>query len=158
MTHQLIDQILQKTSEVKELYYRLVLVVAVPGNGELTELKSIAEQTDMGLVNVNLELSRRLLTLTARQRSLKVAALLNDIVAAVDSELVLLYHINLLFDPALRQDPLRLLQTLSRRKTIVAVWDGQIQGQHLTYAEPDHPEYRRYPTRELILISPPEVS
>lgn len=158
MAHQLIDQVLQKIDEVQGLYYRLILVVAAPENEESTAFKHLAEQAGVGFVNVNLELSRRMLTLTTRQRALRVTSLLNDIVAAVDNDLVLLHHINLLFDPALRQDPLRLLQNLSRRKTIIAAWDGQIQGQHLTYAEPEHPEYRRYVTKELVLISLLQIS
>lgn len=145
-------RILQKAEEAKELYYRLVLVVSSPISGDGAMFKELAAKHGLRLVNVNRELSARLLNMTARQRSLKAASFLSDIVAIGDNELVLLEHIEILFDPALRLDPLRLLQSLSRRKTIIASWKGQVQGTYLTYAEPDHPEYRRYSTRELVLI------
>ena len=157
MTNQFIDQILQRIEQVSGLYYQLILVVSEPADGKSLDFRQIAEQARIGFVNVNLELSRRMLPLTTRQRLLRVASLLDDIVSAVDNEVVLLHHTNLLFDPSLRQDPLRLLQTLSRRKTIVIVWEGSIHGQYLTYAEPEHPEYRRYQTRDLVLIKVPET-
>ena len=156
MAHELVDRIQRRIDEVKGLYYRLILVVPSPGSGA-TILNHITEQANMGLINVNLALSRRMLPLTSRQRALRIASLLDDIILDVDGECVLLGHINLLFDPVLRQDPLRLLQNLSRRKTIVAVWDGQAQGRYLTYAEPGHPEYRRYLTRDIVLINAREI-
>ena len=52
------------------------------------------------------------------------------------SEVVLLDNIELLFATELAQDPLRLLQSLSRNRTIVAAWPGNFDGGALTYAEP----------------------
>ena len=37
---------------------------------------------------------------------------------------MLLDHLEILFDPALEQDPLRLLQGVSRDRTVVAAWPG----------------------------------
>lgn len=146
------DQILKRAAEVNELYYRLVLVVSPPEKETSAIFKRMAEQTGLQIVNVNRELSEALLALTARQRSLRAASFVGDIIANSNKEAVLLDNIEILFDPALRLDPLRLLQSLSRQKTIVASWKGQVQGANLTYAEPDHPEYRRYSTRDLVLI------
>ena len=95
------------------------------------------------LVNVNLELSRQLLDLTSRQRTLQLPHLLSNIMAASASEVTLLDNIEILFDITLKQDPLRLLQGLSRNKTVVAAWNGSIEGDHLVYAAPGHAEYRR---------------
>ena len=52
----------------------------------------------------------------------------------------------------LAQDPLRLLQSLSRNRTIVAAWPGIFDGASLTYAEPGHPEARRYPTPQAVIV------
>ena len=153
MVHRLIDELQQKIDEVQGLYYRLILVISPIENAQSFAFKTLAEQANWGVFNVNLELSRRMLTLTARQRALKTHSLLNDLIVSVENETILLTNINLLFDPALRQDPLRLLQNLSRYKTVIAIWEGTVQEQYLSYAEPEHPEYRRYSTRDLILIS-----
>jgi hypothetical protein len=104
------------------------------------------------LVNVNIELSRRMLDLTERQRALQLPRLLSEIVNAAEADVILLDNIEVLFDISLKQDPLRLLQTLSRNRTVVAAWSGSVDREHLVYATPDHPEYRRYPLRELLVV------
>jgi len=42
----------------------------------------------------------------------------------------------ILFNPILKQDPLRLLQRISRNRTVVATWLGNVTDSHLTYAAP----------------------
>jgi hypothetical protein len=157
MIDQLIDQIGQKTDEVKELYFHLILLVTNPAIQVNLPIDQLTDKTGMKYINVNLVLSQLMLPLTTRQRILRTASLLDNVIMSVSNETILLNRINILFDPALQQDPLRLLQNLSRRKTIVAIWDGEIQGRYLTYAEPEHPEYRRYLTKELVLLSPTHV-
>ncbi|MCH7944758.1 MAG: BREX-3 system P-loop-containing protein BrxF [Armatimonadetes bacterium] len=66
----------------------------------------------------------------------------------------LLDNIEILFDVTLEQDPLRLLEGVSRNRTIVAAWNGTLENGYLSYATPDHPEYRRYPRRELVVVCP----
>jgi hypothetical protein len=33
-------------------------------------------------------------------------------------------------------------------------WNGSVNGGYLTYAMPEHPEYRRYMIRDLIIVNP----
>lgn len=68
--------------------------------------------------------------------------------------MILLDNIEVIFDIGLKQDPLRLLQGLSRNKTVVAAWNGTIVHDSLTYAAPDYPEYRRYPMLDFLVASP----
>jgi len=88
------------------------------------------------LINVNLEISRRLLDLTLRQRTLKLPRLMTDVVHPADKELVLMDNIEILFDVSLQQDPLRLLQGISRNKTVVATWNGKPDDQRLISRPP----------------------
>lgn len=148
------DQILARLREITEQYYRLVLVVAPVGGGKTSALQEVAERTGAPLINVNLELSRRMLDLTERQRELQLPKLLSEVVAETGKDVVLLDNIEILFDVSLKQDPLRLLQRLSRNKTVVAAWNGSIVNGYLTYAVPGHPEYRRYQIRDFLVVSP----
>ncbi len=66
---------------------------------------------------------------------------------------MVLDNLELLFDVELKQDPLRLLQHISRNRNVVAAWNGHVDGGKLTYAEPGHPEYREYKAKELLLVS-----
>jgi ABC-type hemin transport system ATPase subunit len=134
------------------------MLVAPAGAGKTAALQDVQERTAAPLVNVNLELSRRMLDLTERQRALQLPRLLAEIVGASAADVILLDNIEVLFDVSLKQDPLRLLQGLSRNKTVVAAWGGSIDGAHMVYATPDHPEYRRYPLRDFLVVSPESVA
>ena len=112
---------------------------------------------DSGTAGKRQLLSRRMLDLTKRQRALQLPRLLGEIVGKATGELVLLDNIEILFDVHLKQHPLPLLKGLSRNQTVVAPWNGSIVDGHMTYAVPDHPEYRRYPMRDL-LVARPEVT
>jgi len=151
---QVADSIVAKIRQVASLYHQLVLVVGPPGAGKSKALASVRERTGAPVLNLGLALSRRMLELTVRQRSLQLRPLLDELVKAAGaaSDLVLLDNTELLFDANLQQDPLPLLQGLSRRKTIVAAWTGALEDGKLRYAVPGHPEHRQHSARDLLAV------
>lgn len=150
----LADQVLHKIEYTSELYHRLILVVAPSGAGKTAALQNVKKRIGAPLVNLNLELSINMLYLTERRRALQIQRLLGEIVNESDSDTILLDNIEILFDVSLKQDPLRLLQGLSRNKIIIVSWNGAIKNRYLTYAMSDHPEYRRYPASDLVVVTP----
>jgi hypothetical protein len=154
MAEPLTNRVIKIVDEVAELYHRLVLLVAPPGVGKTATLQDVHERISVPLVNVNLEITRRMLDLTERQRALQLPRILEDIINVTAADVVLLDNIEVLFDVSLKQDPLRLLQGLSRSKAIVVAWGGYIKGEYLHYATPDHPEYKRYPLQGLLIVKP----
>ena len=111
--------------------YRLVLVVAPPGGGKTRVLHELHERIAAPLLDVNLELSRRMLDHNERQRALQMPRLFANILAECPDELVLLDNTEILFDASLKQDPLRLLQGVARSKTVVAAWSGSVDNEHI---------------------------
>lgn len=156
MAEPLADIVIHKMEQAAELYHRLVLLVAPAGSGKTAVLLDVHKRAAAPCINVNLELSRRMLDLTERQRALQIPRLLLDIVG--EAPVVLLDNIEILFDVSLKLDPLRLLQGLSRNRTVVAAWSGSIIGENLVYAAPDHPEYKRYPVQDLLVVSPEAIA
>lgn len=152
------NRVIQSIGQAAELYHRLVLLVTPAGTGKTATLQDVHDRTGAPLCNVNLELSRRMLDLTERQRALQLPRLLAEIVGASAADVVLLDNVEVLFDVSLKQDPLRLLQGLSRNKTVVAAWSGSIDGEHMVYATPDHPEYKRYPIQDFLVVNPEAVA
>ncbi len=153
MAETLSQQVANRLEQAVVLYYRLVLVVGPAGTGKTAALREVSQAKGFPLLNVNLELSRRLLQLAEKQRALRCAQIQGEIVDQADDQTVLLDNLEMIFDPSLRQDPLRLLQRLSRNRTVVATWNGEIEGGYLTYATPGHPEYRRYPVSDLLVLA-----
>ncbi|MEW6664981.1 MAG: BREX-3 system P-loop-containing protein BrxF [Thermodesulfobacteriota bacterium] len=152
MVEPLTDQVRRKIEEASMLYHRLVLLVGPAGSGKTKVLQDVSESIGAPMINVNLELSKRMLDLTERQRMLQFPRLLQGTVVKTQGDTVILDNIEILFDTSLRQDPLRLLQSLSRNKTVVAAWNGSIEDDNVIYATPDHPEYKRYSTRDLLVV------
>lgn len=158
MVDSLADRVIKRIYEAAELYHRLVMLVAPAGAGKTAALQEVQGRIGAPLINVNLELSRCMLDLTERQRALQLPRLLGKIVGEAVSDVVLLDNVEILFDVSLKQDPLRLLQWLSRNKTVVAAWSGSIDGEYMVYATPDHPEYKRYPLRDFLVVNPEAVA
>lgn len=154
MVEPLADRVVRRISQAAELYNRLVILVAPAGVGKTAALQDVHKRTAAPLVNVNLELSQHMLDLTERQRALQIPHLLVKIMNAFVADVILLDNLEVLFDVFLKQDPLRLLQMLSRNKTVVAAWSGSIDGEYMVYAMPDHPEYRRYLIRDFLVVNP----
>ena len=139
-------------ARIEHLYNRLILIVGAAGTGKSKILKDVARSEDIPVLNVGISLSGKLLDLTERQRVLQLPRLLEEATGGLPAHLTLLDNTELLFDPVLRQDPLRLLQGLSRDRTIVATWLGDIESGFLTYAVPEHPEFRRYSAADLLVV------
>jgi len=154
MAESLTDKIMNKIKKANELYYRLMLVVAPAGSGKTTALQNVQEHVGAPVFNINLDLSRQMLDMTERQRALQLSRLMRDIIKDTAGELVLFDNIEILFNVSLKQDPLKILQGISRNKTVVASWNGYIDGANLIYAEPNHPEYKRYKIRDFLVVSP----
>ena len=151
----LADQIVGKIDQAAALYYRLVLVVGPSGAGKTPALRAVSDRTGVPVTNVSLELSRRMLDLTARQRTLRLPHLLQEIVQNVvePQATALLDNTEVLFCADLEQDPLRLLQGLSRNRTVVAAWNGTIADGLLRYATAGHAEHNHYRMSEFLAVS-----
>jgi len=54
---------------------------------------------------------------------------------------------------------MRALKAASRRRPLLVIWPGALmEGGHLVYAEPGHPEYRRYDSADLADVTVVDVS
>jgi hypothetical protein len=153
MDNSLPHRIAEQVSVAAGLYHRLILVAGPPRAGKTTALRNLAEERSWPLVNVNLSLSEQMLELTSKQRALKLGRLLDQVAKQHEGEVVILDNTEILFSPELQQDPLRLLQRLSRNRTVIVAWAGQLEGENLNYANPSHPEFKRYNKPDAVIVS-----
>ena len=152
-TQSILDQIRQRLSGIAGSYNRLVLVVGPSGSGKTESLRALSDVQNVPIVNIGLEISRQLLDLTERQQVLHLPRIVAQEVVDHPCDLTILDNTEVLFNPILKQDPLRLLQGLSRDRIIVTSWAGDIDGGLLTFAVPGHPEFRQYSSTDLLVVS-----
>jgi hypothetical protein len=148
-----LDQLAQAIEQASRRYFQLVIMVGVSGSGKTNTLQSIGQRTGCKVLNVNLELSKKMLELTRTQRSRQVEKLLKELIAATQGEVVLLDNLEILFDTALDVEPVRLLQVVSRNRPTVASWTGSYSNGTLTYAEPGHPEFAQFNQVDAVVIT-----
>jgi ATPase family associated with various cellular activities (AAA) len=146
------EKIVALIPEAAAMYHKLILLVAPSGSGKTAILRDVAGGVDCRYVNINLELSRKLLGEAAAQRYRKAQRLLEEIVEVGGPRVVLADNIEMLFDPSLKLDALSCLKQLSRRRVVVAAWNGVYEG-GLVYAAPEHArEFRKYGVDNDVLI------
>lgn len=91
-----------------------------------------------------------LLPLLPRERQRSVPRLLSAAIrTASPPGPLLVTQIDLLFEPSLGLDPLALLRSASRQRTLMVAWPGSYESGVLAYAVPEHSHYRTWPKPDL---------
>lgn len=147
----LMNQLSDTLTVVSDQYHQL-LFWASTAPVTVKQLKSLSGQVNGCIINLNLELSGRLIELPRRQWAYQAPSLISDIFSSADCSVVIVNHIEVLFSEALKLDPVRCLQQVARHRTVIAVWPGELSDKYLTYAGPEHPEYRRYARKDYLIF------
>jgi len=148
-----IDVVLDEISQVAKTYHRLLLLVARTSADASRYMTDLATRLGHPVTNLNAELSSAMLDVPHRQRQLKAHKFVGDIVDGEATDLVLFDHTDILFSPALQLDAVALLKSLSRNKTVVATWQGEIKGGKVQHAEEWHPEYQSHSIDDIRAIA-----
>lgn len=135
----LIDRLQKEIDQIRGQRHQLLIIPEHIGNH--VDLKGALKQLNIPLLNLNLLLSSQLKDLPPSKRPLAVGPALHQEMGKVASKIVGLEKIEYLFDPELKQDPLRLLSSLSSNKVIILLWPGEVKGKRLSYATRNHPDF-----------------
>ncbi len=106
---------------------------------------------DWPRLSVGRELSPVLLAEIPQRRSRAVRQWMKTQLRNISSGPVLCTNIDLLFDPTLKLDPLRLIRDASRVTRLVVTWPGSYVDDVLAYAVPDHSYYRTWRKPEVFI-------
>lgn len=141
----LVEKLEHLVGEIGSLQSKLVLIVGATKPGKTALLGSLAARLDAVPLNVGAVLGRQLAAIPIPQRHLRVDDVWRDVADRPPmADLLLVDNIELLFDRALRLDPIALLKRQAHAKRVVAVWPGELRDGRLRYAKNGHPEYRDY--------------
>jgi hypothetical protein len=143
-------QIKKLVETVRNHYYQLVLLMGGNWRERSFLLKEFAKYNNFEYIALSLPLSKSLLERPLQDRPMVLADHLNTLLAHYANSGIALDHIEILFDPALQTDPLRLIQMQARYRVIIASWPGVYDRDRLIYAEPGHPEHYSKTVKRLL--------
>lgn len=92
------------------------------------------------VLNINLLLSEKLLTISSKNYPLYVEEEVRNLLKD-KKHVYIFHHIDILFDPLLRINPVRLLENISKQYQLIVVWPGDYIKEKLIYAKQGHPEH-----------------
>lgn len=141
-------------AEASVRYCRLVLLAGFSQAMCSSMLRIAARTCGYPLTFVSQSVAVLLLDVSSRKRPAVVAEIASQVIgSAAQERAILLDHLELLFLPDLRLDPLKLLQDAARNRVIVAAWDGSFEGGVLRYGLPSHSEFREYRNPDAIIVN-----
>lgn len=149
----MIEQTKQKIHELDDLHFKLLLIVGLSNSGKTKLIKRLNQEVDSKYLNLNEELSRRLLDISAKDRGSQAIKELNNIIDDNKDELLILDNTELLFNPSLGLRPLDYYKQISRVRKIVVCWNGTTDGNYVSYAEPGHPEHIKAELKDVLYIN-----
>jgi hypothetical protein len=141
MTDILLPQFLDTIRGTQGAYHKLTIIAGSAGSGKTRLLNRVATGLSLPIINLSLLLSQRLLGLTRPQRALKAEEAAIEVIDEHLQSGLCLDNTELLFDSALRLNPLTFLQDLSRNRLIIASWNGPLDGGELRFGHAGHPDF-----------------
>lgn len=125
----------------KRQHEQLVLLTGPSGSGKTRLLRNAAADRGWLYANVGLTVAEAIAPLSKKDRALWVHEVLQS--TLVGQEVVLLDNTELLFEPELQLDPIRLLRDVSKNVTVVASILGAIDGGNLLHGIRGQEDSRR---------------
>lgn len=157
MTTDRIQQAIDAIQNVSSDRHKLVILLGAFGAGKTKVLKQIANLSGGIYLNLNLELSERLLQLPAKATNdgVTVHRLIDEICDqfSPNGETLLMDNVEILFSPELgKTNPVDTFKRMSRQRPVVIALPAYREGTHAIYSTPDHQDYFPIPLEEYVVI------
>jgi hypothetical protein len=123
--------------------YQPAFLLVHPEIGRLqTAVNRLQQEYAWPALAVSSSLSHQLQAIAPQQRPRHTPRLFLDNLQPYAPGPLLCHEIDLLFEPSLRLDPLKLLLDGSRHTSLIIAWPGHYADNSLSYAVPKHAHYR----------------
>ena len=130
------DQVANFVKEVeslKDAESKVLIVAGKPGSGKSKVLREAADAKGWDYVDCRLLITEGFLELLPLERQKKAPAIMREILASYNSEVILLDRVQTFFVPVLHIDVETLLRELGKSFTLVVAWPGYIDEGMLCY-------------------------
>ena len=145
------DMILEAITE-KNLFSNIVLIIGRHGTGKTQLLSFLAERKNFRLINVGLCLSQELRQYSDKERLQFVESSLKRLIP--DEGTVLLDNTEILFQPELKLNVMRLILNLgrSRKDPVIISVAGIRQNGCLYFSEPPFSDNKQYDIHDFYIV------
>lgn len=121
------------------------LILTHPSIRVLTSaVEKVQQRFAYSILNISAGLSKELIHVSPGQRVSATQELVERMIQASESQTIVCFGIDLLFEPSLHIDPLMIFRRASRIKRVIVFWPGSFQESILAYAETGHHHYRTW--------------
>lgn len=134
-----LELLLTEISSLSNQRYKLFFLLPATTNQQ--KLLNDLNREGIPTVNIGLYLSEQLRFVPSDKRPFDVAKWLRKAIIDQKNDVVCLHNIEYLFDPELKQNPVKLLEAHSGNTVLLVIWPGKAENGVLYYATPEHPEY-----------------
>jgi len=149
---EVVGDLQELSKNVRSAHFRLVWLVGGSTVERSALLRRFADAESIPCLDVGRELSSALIELPASFRPASVEDCFSAMLDDQRETTICLDHLEILFEPSLRLQPVELVRNASRHHTLIASWPGVDEGNALVFGSADHPAHQRMP--KLMLESP----
>ena len=130
-------------------HFRLVWLAGGTASERSVLLRALAEAEDGVFIEVGKSMSEALIEIPVPLRTASVEDSFAQSLVHSAGNVACLDHLEVLFEPSLRINPVALIQRASRYTLLAASWPGTVEGGRLTFGPPGHPAHTEIPERDL---------
>jgi len=161
MKSDIVEKLIGAIKNAQADRHKLVIVLGQFGSGKTVILKQAAEELKGQYLNLNLELSEKMLAIPASQYrdGTTVHALIDQLCddASPHHEPLFVDNLEILFSPELGKiNPIDTFKRISRERPVVIALPAHRQGSSAIYSTSGHEDYVVMPLEDYIVIEIPE--
>lgn len=130
-----IQRVRKGISELDKRWNKLIFLCNTEESFSFAEVEE-----DYKELNINLIISERLMHIPINKYPLEIKKTLRNVLDT-NEKIFLFNHIEILFSPELKINPIRLFESLSKQYKLIIIWPGDYVNRTLYYAEQGYPEY-----------------
>lgn len=128
-----VENFVKEVESLKDAESKVLIVAGKPGSGKSKVLREAADAKGWDYVDCRLLITEGFLELLPVERQKKAPAIMREILASYNSEVILLDRVQTFFVPVLHIDVETLLRELGKSFTLVVAWPGYIDEGMLCY-------------------------
>lgn len=128
-----VENFVKEVESLQDAESKVLVVAGKPGSGKSKVLREAADAKGWDYVDCRLLITEGFLELLPVERQKKAPAIMGEILASYNSEVILLDRVQTFFVPVLHIDVQTLLRELGKRFTLVVAWPGYVDEGMLCY-------------------------